>query len=181
MIRLNTPLGGNDAVKLRCGDRVLISGDVYGARDAAHKKFMELLDEGKPLPVELSGEIIYYTGPSPAPPGRVIGACGPTTSSRMDEYAPRLLSMGLKGMLGKGARSDEAAEAVKKYKAVYFAAAGGLGALLSLRIKKAEVIAFPELGPEALWRLKLEEFPAVVAIDSRGVDFFKTKFKGESA
>ncbi len=180
MIKLRTPLNDEDVLKLKAGDNVLITGYVYGARDAVHKKFFELLERGKPLPVSLEGEMIYYTGPSPAPPGKAIGACGPTTSSRMDEYASGLLSLGLKGMLGKGARSAQAAEAVKKYKAVYFAAAGGLGALLSFRIKEAEVIAFPELGPEALWRLKLEDFPAIVANDARGGDFYKTTFKGES-
>ncbi len=180
MIKLHTPLNDEDILKLKAGDDVLITGHVYGARDAVHKKFFELLERGKPLPVSLEGEMIYYAGPSPAPPGKVIGACGPTTSSRMDCYTGKLLSLGLKGMLGKGARSEEAAEAVKKYRAVYFSAVGGLGALLSLRIKEAEVIAFPELGPEALWRLKLEEFPALVAIDARGVDFYKTILKGEA-
>ncbi len=173
MISLNTPLMEEDAARLKAGDRVLISGNVYGARDAVHKKFAELLDQGLPLPVSLEGELIYYTGPSPAPPGRVIGACGPTTSARMDPYTGRLLALGLRGMLGKGARSPETAEAIKKYRAVYFASVGGLGALLSRSILEAEVAAFPELGPEALWRMKLRDFPAVVANDAEGGDFYK--------
>ncbi len=179
MIKLSTPLTDRVIAKISAGDRVLISGEVYGARDAVHKKFIELLGEGKPLPVSLDGQMIYYTGPSPAPPGKPIGACGPTTSSRMDSFTEQLLALGLKGMLGKGTRSEEVREAVKKHKAVYFAAAGGLGALLSRRVKEAKVIAFPELGAEALWRIKLEEFPAIAAIDAAGNDFYSTILKGD--
>lgn len=173
MINVETPLGDEKLSTLRAGDRVLISGPVYGARDAVHQKFNELIDAGITLPVDLEGETIYYAGPSPAPPGKVIGACGPTTSMRMDLYAPKLLALGLKGMLGKGPRSEKVAEAAKKHKAVYFAAVGGLGALLGKKIKKAEIIAFGEFGPEALWRFVLDEFPAIVAIDARGGDFYK--------
>lgn len=179
MIKLRTPLTGEAIAEISAGDRVLISGPVLGARDAVHKKFIELLEAGKPLPVSLEGQMIYYTGPSPAPPGKPVGACGPTTSQRLDSFTEKLLSQGLKGMLGKGPRGENVAEAAKKHKAVYFAATGGLGALLSRSVKEAKVIAFPEFGAEALWRLVLEDFPALVAIDAAGNDFYSTILKGD--
>ncbi len=174
MISVQTPLGEQNILNLKAGDSVLISGYVYGARDAVHKKFIELLDKNLPLPVDLDGELIYYTGPSPAPPGRIIGACGPTTSARMDACTEKLLALGLKGMLGKGARSPRTAAAIKKHRAVYFGAVGGLGALLSRCVEEARVIAFPEFKAEALWKLKLKNFPATVINDARGGDFYKT-------
>lgn len=172
-IRLTTPLGDDDVKKLKIGDRVLISGVLYSARDAAHRRLVELIKEGKPLPFDLTGQVIYYMGPSPAPPGRPIGAAGPTTSYRMDPYAPVLIAHGLKGMIGKGARNAEVKEAMKKYGAVYFAAIGGAGALMSQSILSAEVIAYPELGPEAIRRLEVKDFPVVVATDSYGGDLYE--------
>lgn len=171
MINIKTPL--SDVEKLKAGDRVLISGVLYTARDAAHKKFIELINQGKDLPFDIKGQIIYYTGPTPARPGMVIGSAGPTTSSRMDSYTPQLLERGLKGMIGKGGRGKDVIEAIKKYKAVYFLAVGGAGALLSKTVKKVEIIAFPELGPEAVRRLEVEDFPAIVAIDCFGNSVFK--------
>ncbi len=173
MIRIETPLTDKTISGLKAGSRVLISGQVYGARDAVHKKFMELIAKDKKLPVDLTGQIIYYTGPSPARPGGIIGACGPTTSGRMDDYTPQLLRLGLKGAIGKGPRSVEVIKAMKKYGAVYFAAVGGLGALLGRKIVQAEVIAFREFGAEALWRFQLRDFPAVVANDSFGADVYR--------
>lgn len=170
MISIKTPLSDTD--KLKAGDKVLISGVLYTARDAAHKRFIELISQKKELPFDIKGQVIYYTGPTPARPGTVIGSCGPTTSYRMDAYTPQLLERGLAGMIGKGGRGKEVIEAIKRYKAVYFLAVGGAGALFSKSIKKAEVIAFPELGPEAVIRLEAENFPAIVAIDSRGGDIF---------
>lgn len=170
MINIKTPL--SDIEKLKAGDKVLISGVLYTARDAAHKKFIELINQDKVLPFDIRGQIIYYTGPTPARPGMVIGSCGPTTSSRMDSYTPQLLERGLKGMIGKGSLGKEVIEAIKRYKAVYFLAVGGAGALLSKTVKKTDVIAFPELGPEAVRRLEVENFPATVAIDCNGGDIF---------
>jgi len=157
---------------LRIGREVLLNGVLYTARDAAHRKMMELLDAGKPLPVDLTGQIIYYVGPSPAKPGQVIGSAGPTTSGRMDAYTPRLLARGLKGMIGKGKRSAEVIEAMQQYKAVYFAAVGGAAALLSKCIKEAVVVAYPELGPEAIHRLVVEDFPVIVINDTFGGDLY---------
>lgn len=171
MINVKTPL--SDVEKLKVGDKVLISGILYTARDAAHKKFIELINQGKDLPFDIKGQIIYYTGPTPARPGMIIGSCGPTTSSRMDSYTPQLLERGLKGMIGKGSRGKEVIDAIKRYKAVYFLAVGGAGALLSKTVKKVEIIAFPELGPEAVRRLEVEDFPAIVAIDCFGNSVFK--------
>ena len=158
--------------ELQAGDEVLLSGTLYTARDAAHKRFAELLDAGKPLPIPLEGQTIYYCGPAPAPPGRVIGPAGPTTASRMDRWTPRLLSLGLLGMIGKGGRSHEVAAAIQKTGAVYFAALGGAGALLAQRVLGCEIIAFPELGPEAIRRLTVDQFPVITAIDSRGKSAF---------
>ncbi len=172
-IRLTTPLDDEDVLRLRIGDRVLISGVLYSARDAAHKRLVALLHEGKHLPFELKGQVIYYMGPSPAPPGRPIGAAGPTTSYRMDPYAPELIAHGLKGMIGKGVRSELVREALTRHRAVYFAAIGGAGALISKSIISAEVIAYPELGPEAVRRLEVRDLPVVVANDVHGGDLYE--------
>ena len=167
-IKITAPLSRDALKELRAGDRVSISGTIYTARDAAHKKLVELLSAGRPLPFPMEGALIYYAGPTPAPPSHAIGSVGPTTSYRMDAYAPALLDAGLLGMMGKGDRSKEVAEAVKRNGAVYFCAIGGLGALLASRVKTAEVVAFEELGPEAVRRLTVEDFPAYVALDGRG-------------
>ena len=169
MKNITTPLDENTVRGLRAGDTVLISGVIYTGRDAAHKKLLAMLDKGEELPMELKDQIIYFVGPCPAPPGRPIGSAGPTTSYRMDPYSPSLIARtGLRGMIGKGNRSAEVVDAMKKYGVVYFAATGGAGALIAQRIKKCDLIAFPELGPEAVYRLEVEEFPAIVAIDSTG-------------
>jgi fumarate hydratase subunit beta len=159
---------------------VLLSGVLYVARDAAHKRMVEALEKSKPLPFDIKGQTLYYMGPSPAPPGRVIGSAGPTTSARMDVYTPRLLAAGLKGMVGKGVRSKEARDAMRKHKAVYLAAIGGAGALISKTIIKSEVIAYPELGPEAILKLEVKDFPATVINDIYGGDLYtegKKKYK----
>lgn len=158
---------------LRSGDQVLISGVLYVGRDAAHKRLVEVLNRGEKPPVELKGQTIYYMGPSPARPGQVIGSAGPTTSGRMDPYTPALLEAGLKAMIGKGGRSQAVREAIKRHGAVYFAAVGGAGALISKTIKKAEVVAYEDLGPEALRRLEVEDFPAVVVNDAHGGDLYQ--------
>lgn len=171
-IRLSLPIVGDDARILRAGDRVLLSGVLYTGRDVAHRRLVELLDRGGALPFDPSGQVIYYVGPCPAAPGRVIGSAGPTTSGRMDAYAPRLLDAGLRGMIGKGPRSRAVIEAMTRNGAVYFAAIGGAGALLARAIKEAEVVAFGELGPEAIYRLRVEDFPVTVAVDSTGTDLY---------
>jgi fumarate hydratase subunit beta len=161
---------------------VLISGVVYSARDAAHQRLTQALDKDEKLPFDLKGQTLYYMGPSPAPPGRVIGAAGPTTSRRLDAYTPRLIAAGVRAMIGKGNRPPEVKEAIKKHKAVYFVTFGGAGALLAKSIKKAEVIAYEELGTEAVLRLEVEDFPAIVANDIYGGDLFeqeKAKYKGK--
>lgn len=170
---ISLPLSQEAIESLRAGDSVKLSGTLYVARDAAHKRIVEALDHGQPPPFEIKGETIYYMGPSPAPPGRVIGAAGPTTSGRMDAYAVRLMEAGLKGMIGKGARSQAVKEAMKKYRLVYFGAVGGAGALLSRSIRKAEVIAYPELSAEAVYRLEVVDFPATVINDIRGGDLYE--------
>lgn len=170
--RLKTPLREADIENLRAGDPVYITGVIYGARDAAHKRLTESMEEGEPLPLDLQGQIVYYLGPTPPMPGQVIGAAGPTTSTRMDPYTPALLAKGLKGMIGKGFRSKAVLDALKKHKAVYLAATGGAGALLSRRIKKSEVVAYEDLGPEALFRLEVEEFPTIVVNDAVGGDLY---------
>ncbi|MDR1949643.1 MAG: Fe-S-containing hydro-lyase [Spirochaetaceae bacterium] len=170
--RITLPLSREKAAALSAGDPVLISGWLYTARDAAHQRLNGLLDAGLPLPFPIAEAVIYYTGPTPAPPGRIIGSAGPTTSSRMDAYTPRLLGLGLGGMIGKGKRSVEVTEAMVRAGAVYFGASGGAGALLADRIKAAELIAFPELGAEAIRRLLVEDFPVVVVIDSRGNNLY---------
>jgi len=172
-MNITSPISAQVIEKLIAGTAVTISGVIYTARDVAHQRIIEALDKGDKLPFELEGQTIYYMGPSPAPPGKVIGAAGPTTSRRMDAYTPRLLAAGVKAMIGKGSRSAEVKEAIKKYKAVYLAAAGGAGALLASAIKEAEVIAYEELGPEAVMRLTVENFPAVVANDIHGGDLFE--------
>ncbi len=179
-IRLTTPLTVEDVEGLHVSDRVLLSGKIYTARDAAHKLLVEAIRSGQPLPFEIEGAVIYYCGPSPAPPGHVIGAAGPTTSYRMDPYTPELLKAGLKGMIGKGERSEEVKKAIVEHKAVYFVATGGAGALLAKRIKSAQVIAYPELGPEAIRELIVEDFPVIVANDIYGHDIYiegRAKFR----
>jgi fumarate hydratase subunit beta len=170
--RLNTPLTDADIVQLKAGDVVKLTGTIYTARDAAHKRLIETLDKGESLPFDLRGALIYYVGPSPAPPGRPIGSAGPTTSYRMDTYAPRLHSLGLKGTIGKGKRSDAVKESLRQSKAAYFGATGGAGALLSLCIREARVIAYEELGPEAIRELTVEEFPLLVINDSHGGELY---------
>ncbi len=171
---ITLPLTDKTVVSLRAGDAVLLSGVIFTARDAAHLRMFEALERGQPLPFEIKNQTIYYVGPSPAPPGRVIGSAGPTTSTRMDEYTPRLLAAGLKGMVGKGPRSAEVKEAIKKYQAVYFAAVGGAGALLSKSVLKSEVVAYPDLGPEAVLRLEVQDFPATVINDIYGGDLYES-------
>jgi len=170
---LAPPLAAKVVEAMRAGDRATISGVLYTARDAAHRRLVELLDHGESLPVDLPGQIIYYTGPTPAPPGRPIGSAGPTTASRMDPYAPRLLALGLKAMIGKGARGPEVREALRKYRAVYLTATAGAGALLSQHIVAAEVVAYPDLGTEAIHRLEVQEFPVIVANDCHGGDIYE--------
>jgi fumarate hydratase subunit beta len=169
---IQAPLSDADVQQLRAGDTVLISGVVYTARDAAHKRIVETLDQGR-APFDLAGQIIYYVGPSPAPPGRVIGAAGPTTSYRMDPYAPTLIQRGLKAMIGKGKRDQEVKRALVEHKAVYLGAIGGAGALLGQAIQNAEVIAYEELGPEAVRRLEVVELPTVVVNDVHGADLYQ--------
>lgn len=173
MKQLTTPLTREAARALKAGDRVRLTGVIYTARDAAHKRMVELLNEGKPLPIDVTDQVIYYAGPCPAKPGEVIGSCGPTTSYRMDAYAPTLIGEGLTGMIGKGKRSEEVVASMKQHGAVYFAAIGGCGALISKCIKKAEIIAFPDLGAEALRRLYVEDFPMTVVIDSDGNNLYE--------
>ena len=172
-IRLKTPLSDANVEKLKAGDKVFLNGVIYTGRDAAHKRLFDLLKEGKPLPVDLKGQVIYYVGPAPAKPGQAIGSAGPTTSGRMDAYSPKLMEIGLKGMIGKGMRKKEVVEAMKKYKAVYFAATGGAGALLAKAIKKAQVVAYEDLGPEAVTRLEVEDFPVIVVNDTKGNDLYQ--------
>ena len=172
-ISVKTPLTDEVVEKLKVGDRVLINGVIYTARDAAHKRLVELVNKGEDLPFDIEGQIIYYVGPTPPKPGKPIGSAGPTTSYRMDSYAPLLLAKGLKGMIGKGSRGIEVIEAMKKYKAIYLAATGGAGALISRAIKKADVVAYEDLGPEAIRRLVVEEFPTIVVNDINGNDLYQ--------
>jgi len=175
---ITTPLSDEVVKSLKIGDKVSITGVIYTARDAAHKRLVELIEQGKDLPFELPGQIIYYVGPAPAKPGYAVGSAGPTTSYRMDAYAPTLIANGLKGMIGKGTRDENVQDAMVKYGAVYFAAVGGAGALISKSIVKAEVIAYPELGAEAVRRMEVKDFPAIVAIDASGDDLY---IKGKEA
>ena len=173
IIQIQTPMTKDYVRRLKAGDTVYINGTVYAARDAAHKRLIALINEGKELPVDFKDQIIYYVGPCPQKPGHVIGSAGPTTSGRMDAYAPKLIERGLAGMIGKGLRNDDVVSAMIKYGAVYFGATGGAGALLASCIVSQEIIAFPDLGPEALRRLKVKNFPATVVIDSQGNNLYK--------
>ena len=172
--RIQAPLCSEIVKELRAGDYVYITGTIYTARDAAHKRMKEALDRGEALPMELKDNIIYYMGPSPAREGRPIGSAGPTTASRMDKYAPELLDLGLKGMIGKGKRTEEVKAAIIRNQAVYFAAVGGAGALLSKKILSSEVIAYDDLGAEAIRKLQVENFPVIVVIDSQGNNLYET-------
>ena len=171
---ISAPISKEDARSLKAGDYVYITGTIYTARDAAHKRMQEALDRGEELPLDLSGNIIYYMGPSPAREGRPIGSAGPTTASRMDQYAPQLLDLGLGAMIGKGKRSQAVKDAIIRNGSVYFAAVGGAGALLSKRILSSEVIAYEDLGTEAIRRLEVKDFPVIVVIDSEGNNLYET-------
>lgn len=175
---IQAPMRAEDAKKLRAGDYVYITGTIYTARDAAHKRMYEALEKGESLPLDMMNNVIYYMGPSPAREGRPIGSAGPTTASRMDKYAPALLDLGLIGMIGKGKRSKVVKEAIVRNGAVYFAAVGGAGALLSKSIQSAEVIAYDDLGTEAVRRLEVKDFPVIVVIDSEGTDLYETVMNG---
>ena len=170
--QVQLPLTADTIAGLRAGDMVEISGVLFTGRDVAHQRFHQTLERGEALPVDLRGQTIYYVGPSPARPGMVIGSSGPTTASRMDSFTPELLALGLKGMIGKGKRTEPVKKALQEYRAVYFGAIGGLGILLSQCIKKAEVVAYADLGPEAVYRLTLEKFPAIVINDCEGGDLY---------
>ena len=174
---INVPMSREDARSLRAGDCVSLTGTIYTARDAAHKRMQEALDAGKKLPIDIRGNVIYYMGPSPAREGRPIGSAGPTTAGRMDKYTPRLLDLGLGAMIGKGKRSQAVTDAIVRNGSVYFAALGGAGALLSKRILSSEVVAYDDLGTEAIRKLTVKDFPVVVAIDSEGNDLFKNEKK----
>lgn len=171
--KISLPLTDDVIRELRAGDSVLLTGVMYVARDAAHRRMLEALERGEPLPFDISGQTIYYMGPSPAPPGRVTGSAGPTTSGRMDTYTPRLIEHGLKGMIGKGMRSQPVKDAIGKFRAVYFGAVGGAGAIISRSIRKAEVVAYDDLGAEALRKIEVEDFPAVVINDIYGADLYE--------
>ncbi|HWP96112.1 MAG TPA: Fe-S-containing hydro-lyase [Syntrophomonadaceae bacterium] len=170
---IHPPLNEEDTRKLRAGDEVKIDGTIYAARDAAHKRMIESLRKGDPLPFNPDGQIIYYVGPCPAPPGRVIGSAGPTTSGRMDAYAPDLIALGLRAMIGKGERSAEVAASMERHGAVYLATFGGAGAYLAKCIVKVETVAYPELGPEALLKMEVRDFPCLVAIDAQGNSLYQ--------
>lgn len=175
--KITAPISKEEAQNLRAGDYVYITGTIYTARDAAHKRMYETLERGEALPIDMENNIIYYMGPSPAREGRPIGSAGPTTASRMDKYAPKLLDLGLKGMIGKGKRSKEVINAVVRNGCVYFAAVGGAGAILSKCIKKSEVVAYDDLGTEAIRKLYVEDFPSIVVIDSEGNNLYETAIK----
>ena len=174
---LNVPANTEELAELKSGDYVYLTGTIYTARDAAHKRMQEALDAGESLPIEMQENVIYYMGPSPAREGRPIGSAGPTTASRMDKYAPKLLDLGLGAMIGKGKRSQAVIDAIVRNGSVYFAAIGGAGALLSQRIKKSEVVAYDDLGTEAIRKLEVEDFPVVVVIDSQGNNLYETAIK----
>ncbi|MBY8910227.1 Fe-S-containing hydro-lyase [Salinicoccus roseus] len=176
-IRLKVPFERGAVEKLKSGEQVLLTGTLYTARDAAHKRMVEQLEKGEPLPVALEGQVIYYVGPTPNKPDSVIGSAGPTTSSRMDAYAPRLMEEGLKGMIGKGYRNEEVIAAIKEHSAVYMAAIGGTGALLAQKIISSEVIAYEDLGTEAIRKLEVEDFPCIIINDSHGNDWYKEAHK----
>jgi len=172
-IRITTPLSDDDIMKLKIGDSVLITGKILTGRDSAHKRLFELAQKGEPLPVDIKGQIIYYVGPAPAKQGYIIGPAGPTTSGRMDPYTPKMLELGLKGMIGKGVRSKEVRDAMKKHKAVYLAATGGAAALIAKNIKAMKIVAYEDLGPEAIRELEVEDFPVIVANDAHGGDLYE--------
>ena len=172
-VSITAPLSREQAKTLRAGDNCLISGVIYTARDAAHKRLCDLIREGKPLPIDLRDSMIYFVGPTPAKPGQVIGSAGPTTSYRMDVYSPELMALGMTGMIGKGKRSGEVVESMKAHGAVYFGAIGGCGALLSQCIRSCQLVAYPDLGAEAIYRLEVENFPAVVVIDALGNNLYE--------
>ena len=172
-IEITAPLTKEVAASLRAGDSVSISGVIYSARDAAHKRMIEALDAGEPLPADLTGQLIYYVGPAPAKPGQAIGSAGPTTAGRMDAYAPRLLELGLAGMIGKGNRNKAVMDSIRENECVYFAATGGAAALIARSIKKYTVLAWPELGPEAFAAMEVEDFPVVVVADCHGGDLYE--------
>ena len=174
---ISAPIKKEELADLQAGDYVYITGTIYTARDAAHKRMQETMDRGESLPITIEGNLIYYMGPSPAREGRPIGSAGPTTASRMDKYAPRLLDLGLKGMIGKGKRSQAVQDAIVRNGAVYFAAVGGAGALLSKSIKASEVVAYDDLGTEAIRKLEVENFPVIVVIDSKGNNLYETAVK----
>lgn len=176
-IRLKTPLSDEDIMKLKIGDSVLITGKILTGRDAAHKRLIELIEKGESLPIDVKGQVIYYVGPAPAKPGYVIGSAGPTTSGRMDPYAPRLIELGLKGMIGKGVRSKKVREAMQKHKAVYFAATGGAAALIAKNIKSVKILAYEDLGTEAIRELEVEDLPLIVANDAHGGDLYEEGMK----
>ncbi len=173
-IKITTPLTGEKVRKLKAGDSCLITGTIYTARDAAHKRLCALIDDGEQLPFDVKDSIIYFVGPTPTKPGKAIGSAGPTTSYRMDAYSPSLIACGQTGMIGKGKRDEKVIDAMKKHGAVYFGAIGGCGALLGKCIKKAEIVAYEDLGPEAIRKLEVEDFPAVVIIDSEGNNLYET-------
>ena len=175
IIKITAPLDIKEIVNLRAGDFINITGNIYAARDAAHKRFFELIEKGEKLPIDLKGQIIFYAGPTPTKPGHSCGSVGPTTSYRMDPYTPELLERGLKGMIGKGLRSKEVMKSIKKNKAIYFAAIGGAAALIAKSIKKSEVIAYEDLGAEAVFRFYVENFPAIVVVDSAGKNLYETE------
>jgi len=172
MKKVVAPLTKDAAKGLRAGDEVLLSGIIYTARDAAHQRLCALLKKRGRIPLSLEGQVIYYAGPTPARPGRAIGSCGPTTSSRMDDFTPALITLGLRGMIGKGGRSPEVRKAIRKHGCVYFLATGGLGALLSTKVVSARAVLFRELGPEAVYRLEVKDFPLIVGIDAKGGDIY---------
>lgn len=174
---IKAPLCGEDIAELKMGEEVLVEGVIYVARDAAHKKMVQSIMAGEDLPFDLQGQVIYYAGPCPAPPGRVIGSVGPTTSGRMDAYAPLFIERGLKAMIGKGPRDKGVIESMQKHGAVYLAAVGGAGAYLAQRVMAADIVAYPDLGPEALLKLTVKDFPCIVAIDSQGNDIY-TRING---
>jgi fumarate hydratase subunit beta len=173
MKKIKAPLTKRDIESLRVGEEVLLSGTIYTARDQAHQRLTEAIKQGKKLPLDLKGAIIYYCGPTKTPKGKIIGSAGPTTSSRMDAFTPALLKAGLKGMIGKGGRSQEIKAAIKKYKAVYFLTFAGCGALLSRYVKEAKPVAYQDLGPEAIYKLRVDKFPLTVAIDSKGRNIYR--------
>jgi len=172
-IRITTPLSNDVVRKLRSGDKVLVNGVIYTGRDAAHKRLVDLIEKGDVLPFDVKGQIVYFVGPTPARPGRPVGSAGPTTSYRMDAYSPKLIKKGLKGMIGKGARSQEVIEAMVKYKCVYMAAVGGAGALISKCIRSSEIIAYEDLGPEAIRKMEVEDLPVIVVNDTLGNDLYQ--------